>query len=344
MKITLKEIAEIAGVHRSTVDKVIHGRIGVSDEVRQKIQKILDELQYKPNMIGRALQKQSVTFKFAAVLLQVDALEDIRAGIAKAVNHYSNFKIEMSYHVVSFIDAQSQADIIERLTQDDIQGMVISPIHSKVVRDAIDRACERGVMVITTNFDIEDSKRACFVGQNGHKAGRIAGRLMGEFICDQGDVAIVSSRKQDELSLSLSNREQSFIDMVNSTYPGITLLEPIVCYDNPEIVLREVLNILKNNNSLKGIYVTGGSVKEVGKAVKQAGIGGELKIICFERYPEIIELMQEGVVTCTLANDLHNQGFLPVKMLVDSLVYGISPAQRHVFTNVDVMVKESVED
>ena len=44
MKVTMKQIAEIAGVHRSTVDKVIHGRPGVSDDVRQKVQKIIDEL------------------------------------------------------------------------------------------------------------------------------------------------------------------------------------------------------------------------------------------------------------------------------------------------------------
>ena len=30
MKITIKQIAEIAGVHRSTVDKVLHNREGVS--------------------------------------------------------------------------------------------------------------------------------------------------------------------------------------------------------------------------------------------------------------------------------------------------------------------------
>ena len=35
MGITLKEIEEIAGVHKSTVDKVIYNRPGVSDARRQ---------------------------------------------------------------------------------------------------------------------------------------------------------------------------------------------------------------------------------------------------------------------------------------------------------------------
>ena len=49
MRVTMKEIAERAGVHQATVDKVVHNRVGVSDEVRAKVQAIIDELGYKPN-------------------------------------------------------------------------------------------------------------------------------------------------------------------------------------------------------------------------------------------------------------------------------------------------------
>ena len=43
MGVTLKEIAALAGVHRSTVDKVLHKRPGVSEEVRRRVQAVIDE-------------------------------------------------------------------------------------------------------------------------------------------------------------------------------------------------------------------------------------------------------------------------------------------------------------
>lgn len=43
LAITIKQIAEMANVHRSTVDKVLHNRPGVSDPVRKRVQKIIDE-------------------------------------------------------------------------------------------------------------------------------------------------------------------------------------------------------------------------------------------------------------------------------------------------------------
>ena len=69
MKVTIKKIAEIAEVHPSTVDKVLHNRPGVSDEVRERIRKLIDEFGYKPNPAGRVLQKQGKEFVIAAILV-----------------------------------------------------------------------------------------------------------------------------------------------------------------------------------------------------------------------------------------------------------------------------------
>ena len=55
MSITLKEIADMAGVHKSTVDKVIHNRPGVSDTKRQQIRQLLNEHGYASNPLAKAL-------------------------------------------------------------------------------------------------------------------------------------------------------------------------------------------------------------------------------------------------------------------------------------------------
>ena len=49
MGVTIKQIAEMAGVHRSTVDKVLHNREGVSDPVRKRVQMIIEECNYQAN-------------------------------------------------------------------------------------------------------------------------------------------------------------------------------------------------------------------------------------------------------------------------------------------------------
>src|SRR6185312_5201668 len=51
------EIAERAGVSRSTVSYALSGKRPVSEETRVRIQRVIDELGYRPNAAARALKE-----------------------------------------------------------------------------------------------------------------------------------------------------------------------------------------------------------------------------------------------------------------------------------------------
>lgn len=54
-RVTLKDVAERAGVSMKTVSNVVRERPYVSDEMRQRVQRAVDELGYRPNLMGRRL-------------------------------------------------------------------------------------------------------------------------------------------------------------------------------------------------------------------------------------------------------------------------------------------------
>ncbi len=68
MGITLQQIADLAGTTKSTVDKVIHNRPGVSEKKRQEIKKLLEEYGYEANPLAKALNYQKRKMKVAVVL------------------------------------------------------------------------------------------------------------------------------------------------------------------------------------------------------------------------------------------------------------------------------------
>ena len=67
MKVRIKEIAEQAGGSTGTVDRVIHGRGKVSEKTFYEVKKILEKINYKPNLVAQTLRKGEVC-RLAALL------------------------------------------------------------------------------------------------------------------------------------------------------------------------------------------------------------------------------------------------------------------------------------
>jgi LacI family transcriptional regulator len=52
---TLKDIARLAHVSHTTVSRVINNRPGVKAATKQRIQQLVKELDYQPNLVARSL-------------------------------------------------------------------------------------------------------------------------------------------------------------------------------------------------------------------------------------------------------------------------------------------------
>jgi len=53
--VTIKEVAQVAGVSAQTVSRVLNDRSDVSDETRQRVREVITELGYSPNILARSL-------------------------------------------------------------------------------------------------------------------------------------------------------------------------------------------------------------------------------------------------------------------------------------------------
>ena len=67
MRATIKMIAERAGVSIGTVDRVLHDRPYVKEEVRRRVLEVMEELDYQPNRVASALATSGRLLREAAV-------------------------------------------------------------------------------------------------------------------------------------------------------------------------------------------------------------------------------------------------------------------------------------
>lgn len=308
-----------------------------------KVQHIINEMGYTPNPAGRVLQKQGKKYRIEAILVEVDALPFLKAGIEQGVHNQVGFDIEVTYSISKFQDAERQKEFIDHAIAARADGIILSPINSERVRKAVNRAVDAGIPVVTTNADIDRTKRSCCVGADSHRGARIAGRMMGLFLGGRGKIAVVSSAIASENNnYYVQVRETEFADFIHKEYPDIEIITTLDSFEDPQITYEKTVKLLRDYQDLQGIYITCGGVSQVGRALEESGRAKDIRVISFEDYPEVVELIRKDVIDCTLAGELQQQGEIPVQIIMDRLVFGKEPAQPQIFTDIRVLVKESL--
>lgn len=341
MGITIKEIAKMAGVHRSTVDKVLHNREGVSPAVREKVQKIIDEYDYKINPIGKALKMQDKTLHIGVILLEVDALPSLREGIERELKKYLSFHIELEFAVLSYQAVVEQSDAIRDFVKRKFDGLIIKAVNDPRIRKVLELCQKENVQVITLNTDISRCGRLCYVGQDGYKAGKTAGRLMGEFLQGKGKVAVITSDEKGQQYFPFGTREDGFRELILKDYGGVDLLPSIYTEENPELIEKAVGELLLDYQDLQGIYLTCGGAGKVAGLMKKLN-RQSIRFICFENYPEILEAIKDGIINVTLDSGLMKQGSKALQILLDKIIYEKIPDQEFYYTDIHILIKENL--
>lgn len=341
MSITIKEIAAKAGVHRSTVDKVLHNRPGVSDAVREKIQKIIDENNYQINPIGKALKMQERRLCIKVILLEVDARPYLQSGMEEALKDFGSFQVDTEYCAIAYPDVASQAELLERYIEEKADGIILSPINSPEIVGRINECAEQGIPVVTVNTDIKGSQRLCYIGQEAFKAGQVAGRLMGEFLGGRGKAAVFTSDGDDYQSFPFGTRESGFRRLMEEEYPQVEILPSIYTQESESIIQREMRRLCEREPKLAGIFITCGGVKAVG-SVLEAYRSRHVRLVCYEDYPDILRLMEKGIVTATLDSEIVTQGRQAMEVLMNYLIYDKKPPRKHLYSKINILLKESL--
>ena len=137
MSVTIKEIATMAGVSRGTVDKVLNHRPGVKQETKERVLKIIKEMNYQPNFLGKALVQSKDPLKIGIILTPEynPYIQEILKGIRDAKAEFSAFGIEVITKMLKSLDPFEQLSIIEELVAEGVQGLAVFPLNNARVID-----------------------------------------------------------------------------------------------------------------------------------------------------------------------------------------------------------------
>ncbi len=165
-RVSIKDIAKIAGVSYSTVSRALHNNTLISLEVREHIQKIAASMGYTPNALAQSLQSRRTNSVgvvittisdpfFADVVHGVEA-EAKKAGISVFLATTNN-------------DPEEEINIIETFNQRRVDGVIVA--SSRIGSGYANRLEQIQIPVIMVNAESEGEGKLIYSASVDDHAG-----------------------------------------------------------------------------------------------------------------------------------------------------------------------------
>jgi len=341
MSVTIKQIAELANVSRGTVDKVLNNRPGIKSETREKVLRIAEELNYKPNFLGKALVQSQAPLKFGIVLTPEfnPFVQEILQGIQNAKAEYQAFGIEIIVKMPLSLEPVEQISILNELERSGVSGIAVFPIDDKSVLAKINQLSDSGIAIVTFNSKLEGTKDICFVGQDHYKGGRTAAGLMLKLMPDGGTVGIIIS---SHYLACHQDRLKGFLDKIEESTIPISVIDVQENQDHKEDAFRITLEYCNQHPEIEGIYITGGGVAGVGSALSILNRAKSTHVICHDLIPDTLVLLKDGTVDFALGQSPEQQGYQLVKILFEFLVKKQEPLNKVFEIPITISTQDSL--
>jgi len=132
-RVRIKDIAEKAGVSKGTVDRVIHNRGNVAPEVRERVQAVMDELKYRPNIIASTLASNK---KWKIATLLPDPSEDWfwaqpQQGIEQAIAAVGDYGMTVDVYHFPDKNAAAFAKTGAQILKKKYDAILLAPLYFK---------------------------------------------------------------------------------------------------------------------------------------------------------------------------------------------------------------------
>lgn len=329
---TIKEIAELVGTSRGTVDRVLNERGNVRKELADKIRKTAAEHDYHPNPLARALVRSQKHFVIGVIInsLGNPFFQDVLTGLRERSSYYRDRGLQVLIREIGGYDQSEQRSAIQEMLAQNVDGLAITPLNHPAVGRALNALT---IPLITLNTDIIGVSRLAFVGCDYKNSGRLAGDIAG-LMLQEGKIGVIIG---DRYMLGHVHRVEGFEDSIRRA-KGLRIVEIAENSDNDERSY-EVTRLLLDLHHPDLLYFAAAGIDGGMRAVMELAPG--CRVITVDETAFTRECLRHGLIAATITQQPEEQGRRTVDILYNYLMEKERPPSVHCYTENQVKLRNS---
>ena len=340
MRATIKMIAEKAEVSIGTVDRVLHNRPYVKAEVRDRVLQVMEELDYHPNLMARALAMSGTPRRLMVIQPEWKGYirDTIEEGVARFREEFSDYNVHVEIHGCPTDDPEQCLRLLNKAAET-AQGIAFSASDCPEVRAKLQELAGRRIPVVTFNSDISQSTRLCYVGEDGHLAGRVAGEIAAKFLRPDDHLLLVYG---GPAYAGHKSRMDGFLERLSETGFPQENCQVAATHNSYEETLCVVEKALAEDPKVSYIYMANKSVPACVEAIRRQGRSGQVRILCHDNDPEVRGFLKTGQVDFTIDQDFAYQSYQALSVLLRAITENKLPEKDCFYSACSILNAETI--
>ena len=205
--------------------------------------------------------------------------------------------------VVEFMDELVPSFIAAKIREIGarVDALAVVAVDHPLVSEAVEEIVAKGKPVFTLLSDLTTPARSGYIAVDTRKAGRTAAWTISRLSRQPGKIGILLGSHR---YLSQETAEISFRSYMRENAPQFQLLEPLVNLDDPRIAYEAVEDMISSNGDLVGIYMAGGGMEGLIRALRDENVGGRIIAVCNELIPVTRSALIDGIIDLVLGTPI----------------------------------------
>lgn len=338
----IKEIAKRANVSIGTVDRVIHNRPGVSKKTKEKINLIINELGYQPNLIARRLASKKL-IRIATLTPKVPGetvyWEVLLNGIVQAESEIESYGVRVEKYFFDQNDKKSFDQQAALLLQTNVDGVLLTPIFIEESTRFANLCQDRNIPYVFINSDLPQVESLSYIGPNLFNSGYLVAHLIRYLIHHDSKILVANISKELESHHYTLRKEEGLRAYFADKGPPIPIVKVDIRQTDYESVEKNIARLLDQHQDIKIIFATNSRVSTVARYLEKSG-KTDLLLIGYDFLPENIEYLKKGTIDFLICQKPHEQAYRGVMALYQHLAF-TTEVEKVNFMPIDIITREN---
>lgn len=347
-KITILDVARVAGVSKGTVDRVIHNRGEVASDSAEKVRKAVKELGYKPNIYASILASHA-THLIACILPEASEGEYwdmINEGIIMAEEQVSSLGLSVRVFYYDQYDVSSFKRACAELLASAPSAVVVPPFFKADTVEFVEELYRRGIPYVYVDSKLEDEHYFAYFGMPMYKSGSLCGALLTERCPKESvdEVVIVRIiRDKNRQSDPSVNRRTGFLEYMGANFPRCNVSNVFINPSDPADVYRSLDRYFEEHPNVKFVVTFNSRLYLTSEYFRLHPLEGR-RIIGFDNLDGNLKMLRDGIATIVITQHTRMQSKMAVISLADWILMHKKPEKKDNYLHMDILTRYNIDN